>query len=156
MMLRREALPSKVSFMRGCDVTGQLRDRVALRDLMSELSEEAYCAAWHYDTEYALWEILQGVRLAWMRLDGDDARIAALRRLHEVVDGWWRWNPELDDGSADEAFLTTTEWQDIYARTVNDKIRRSRVVIGGKVLRGTEAREAVHRLLGPSLRKDES
>jgi hypothetical protein len=93
--------------------------RAALRQAMSELSEQAHGAGWHFDTGYALWQILIGARVAWMRLGGDDSPLAELRRLHEAVGGWWRWNAEPDGGWGDTEFVTTATWQDIDARTVD-------------------------------------
>ncbi len=129
--------------------------RDALRELMSELSEDAYCASWHPDTEYRLWEILKGERDAWMRLDAKDPRIVTLRRLRAATGGWWRWNPALDDGWGDPEFVPTETWQQIYAATVNDKDRHLFAVIDGKPLRGHDALKATSEVLGPLLKKRE-
>jgi len=129
--------------------------RHALRELMSELSEDAYCAAWHPDTEYRLWEILKGERSAWMALAVADQRIAELRRLHLATGGWWRWNPELDGGWGDQEFVSAADWERLYAATVDDKERHLFAVIDGKPLRGADALKATSDLLGPLLRKKE-
>ncbi len=128
-------------------------DRLALRDLMSELSEEAYCAGWHYDTEYRLWEILIGVCDKWMRLDANDARIAELRRLHGETGGWWRWNPDLDEGRGDNEFLPTPAWEQLYAATAESKDRAISAVIGGQKLRGQDAVDATTALFRLHVRK---
>jgi hypothetical protein len=127
--------------------------RFALRELMSELSEDAYCAGWHVDTEYSLWETLQGRRSAWMRLDGSDPRLGELRRLHLETGGWWWMSPKLDGGWGDLEFLPTETWEQVYAAMVDDKERRSCAVIDGKILRGDEAVAAVAKLLKLSSKK---
>lgn len=121
--------------------------RYALRHLMSDLSEEAYCASWHFDTEFALWELIQGDRDAWMRLSGNDPRIAELRRLHEETGGWWRYNDDLDDGWGAPEFIATDHWRDIYALNVRNPERATFAVVGGKPLRGKPAIQAVTSLL---------
>jgi hypothetical protein len=129
--------------------------RAALRELMSELSEEAYCASWHYDTEYRLWEILQGQRTGWAGLAANDPRIAELRRLHELTGGWWWWNPARGAGLGEKEFLPTAAWKDTYARMIDDKDRALFAVIDGKPLRGQEAVDATARLLRPLLKRRE-
>jgi hypothetical protein len=127
--------------------------RAALRALMSELSEDAYCASWHYDTEYRLWEILQGRRSGWMALAGDDPRIAELRRLHALTGGWWWLNPARGDGLGEKEFLPTAAWEDTYARMVDDRDRAIFAVIDGKPLRGKAALKATAKLLRPLLKR---
>jgi hypothetical protein len=128
--------------------------RIALRELMSELSEEACCASWHYDTEYRLWELLQERRSSWMVLAADDSRVAELRRLHELTGGWWWWNPKCGDFLGEKEFLATAAWEAIYAATVDDKERAVFAVIDGKPLRGEAAIRATARLLRPVLKRD--
>lgn len=134
-------------------MTGQAEDRIALRVLMSELSEDAYCAGWHIDTEYRLWEMLVGERRRWMGLSVDDPRIEELRRLHVATGGWWRFNPELNDGCGDQEFVATEAWGQLYVRTVNDRERSVFAVIGGKILRGQNALDASARVLRPYPKK---
>lgn len=121
--------------------------RYALRHLMSDLSEDAYCASWHPDTEFALWELIHGGRHAWMRLSGNDPRIAELRRLHEATGGWWRHNDDLDDGWGATEFVPTPDWRKIYALTVRNRDRAMFAVVDGKPLRGKPAMQGVVSLL---------
>ena len=123
--------------------------RHALRELMSELSKDAYCAAWHYDTEYRLWEILKHGRRGWMALSADDPRISELRRRHEVIGGWWWLNPVLGDGDdlGEKEFVTAAAWEAIYARMVDGKDGAIFAEIGGKPLRGEAALKATRRRL---------
>ena len=127
--------------------------RAALRELMSELSEDACCASWHLDTEYRLWELLQGKRPGWMALSADDPRLVELRRLHELTGGWWWWN--ITDGLGEKEFLPTAAWEETYARMVDDKDRALFAVIGGKPLRGEAAVDATAKLLQPLLKRRE-
>ncbi len=121
----------------------------ALRHLMSDLSEDACCANWHFDTEYALWELVQGERDAWMRLSADDPQIAELRRLHEGTDGWWRHNDLLDGGLGAREFVATEDWRKIYAANVDDPDRATFAIVDGKLLRGKQAVDTAARLLNP-------
>jgi hypothetical protein len=127
--------------------------RQALRDLMSELSEDACCASWHYDTEYRLWELLKHGRGGWMALGENDPRLAELRRLHELTGGWWWWNPNRGDFLGEKEFLLTAAWEGTYARLVDDKERAIFAVIGGKALRGEAALKATAELLRPLLKR---
>jgi hypothetical protein len=130
--------------------------RIALRELMSELSEEACCAGWHYDTEYRLWEMLKHGRGGWLALSADDPRLAELRRLHELTGGWWRWNPDRGNFLGEKEFVSTAAWETIYAGTVDNKERAIFAVIDGKPLRGQAALDATAKVLRPLLRKGEA
>lgn len=120
--------------------------RFAMRRLMSDLSEEAYCASWHFDTEYCLWEMLNGERESWMRLDKSDPRLDELRRLHEATGGWWWRNDKLNGGWGEKEFLLTEEWEKVYALCVDDRDRAIWAVIGGKLLKGQAAVDATAKL----------
>jgi hypothetical protein len=120
--------------------------RFAMRHLMSDLSEEAYCASWHFDTEYRLWELLNGERESWMRLDKSDPRLGELRRLHEATGGWWWRNDKLNGGWGAKEFLLTEEWEKVYALCVDDRDRAIWAVIGGKLLKGQAAVDATAKL----------
>jgi hypothetical protein len=122
---------------------------VALRELMSELSEEACCASWHLDTEYRLWEMLHGRRTSWLALPAFDPRLVELRRLHELTGGWWWWNPTRGGGLGEKEFLATAAWEDTYTCMVDDKDRALFAVIGGKALRGQAAVDATRKLMQP-------
>lgn len=102
--------------------------RRGLRDLMSNISEEEYCAGWLGGLEYSLWAIvvgdaetfgdLEGMRLKWYTSE--------LRRLSELTDGWWIWSDEPFDTVTDddeeapvhldqgERFIPMSEWLPLY------------------------------------------
>lgn len=116
--------------------------RYALRCLMSDLSEEATCASWHYDTEFALWELLTGARTSWMRLGKSDSRIIDLRRLHEKTGGWYCFDEAADGGWGQKIFVDTQTWLSIYWAAIDDPDRAHFAVIDGTPRRGRAATQA--------------
>lgn len=118
----------------------------ALRELMSDMSEEAECASWQSGTEFLLWSAMTaGVPTQWGRLKIDLAKLDELRGLHETAGGWWRWNDDLDGGWGDLEFLPTEEWEKVAAAGMSTP--EATAVIGGKLLKGDEAVGAIARLL---------
>jgi len=97
--------------------------RYALRELMSDISERAYCASWHFDTEYTVWQLLQGLRTEWARFDVSDpvdaALLDAVRKASASSDGWWWW----PDGADGAVFVPLNQWLQIYVRTLDDPDR---------------------------------
>lgn len=86
----------------------------ALRDYMSELSEEAWHAGWQTDLEFALWHALHGGPRRYGRLTLTDAHLSRLRELSDRCGGWVRF----DDDAADEVFVPTDRWRRLVeART---------------------------------------
>jgi hypothetical protein len=83
---------------------------VALRRLMSDMSEEHCCAGWLDGTEYVLWSMVQGGDTKWGFGEVRPESIADLRRLSEAVQGWWRW----DDDAGGKVFVPIDEWLRIY------------------------------------------
>lgn len=73
-----------------CNATTQASSTIAPSQTQS--------ASWHFDTEFALWELIQGDHDAWMRLSENDPRIAELHSLHEATRSWWRLNDDPDNG----------------------------------------------------------
>jgi hypothetical protein len=91
----------------------QAKDRnaaLALQRLMSDVSEEYYCAGWLTGLEFELWPMLNGgSRRFGMGEVGED-EVAQLKALSEQAGGWWRWDDE--DG---QTFTTLDEWQAVLA-----------------------------------------
>jgi hypothetical protein len=81
-----------------------------LRDVMSEISEDYYCAGWLNGLEYSLWGMLEGCDRGFGFGSVTDAEIAGLRELHERCGGWWRW-----EKGVGEVFVATEEWRQFYA-----------------------------------------
>jgi hypothetical protein len=82
-----------------------------LADLMSELSEEAYCAGWMVGLEYALWELLLRRRRNYGRLTATDAQLSRLRQLSDDCGGW-----VIFDDETEETWLALQDWQLRFAR----------------------------------------
>jgi len=83
---------------------------VRLRDVMSGLSEEHYCAGWLHGLEFMLWDACQTdepCMFGWSVVDV--AEVAELRRLSKKSGGWWRFDDEHG-----ETFVTMDEWQVRY------------------------------------------
>jgi hypothetical protein len=86
------------------------REAEALRDYMSWLSEEAYCAGWMIDLEFDLWtSVIRGPR-PYGRLELDSTIAERLRELAARCGGWVRWSAE----AKAEEFVSVVEWERIY------------------------------------------
>lgn len=84
-----------------------------LRELMSDISEEYYCAGWLIGLEFSLWAMLQGGPRDFGMGVVKDSEIADLKRLHEKAGGWWHYKEQC-------LFVPTDEWVSIYAKEHND------------------------------------
>ena len=105
---------------READSIGAALDReaaLALRSLMSELSERCWCARWMEGTENFLWEAASGVRCGehpspvewgWGSVGGPD--IARLHALHVASGGWWHF-----DDSGAKLFVVIADWERMCA-----------------------------------------
>lgn len=84
----------------------------ALIDLMSDISEECYCAGWMHGNEYRLWDAITNPNDD--RIYGftkiNDEQIERLRDLSRKLDGWVVWDDEVG-----ERFVTIEEWERIRA-----------------------------------------
>ena len=60
----------------------------ALADLMSDLSEDTYCAGWLTDLEFLLWETVIGRRDSYGRFPLTEGEILRLKELSEAGGGW--------------------------------------------------------------------
>lgn len=86
--------------------------RYALRELMSELSEDAWHASWQPGVEDVLWDaMVRGDPTCRGRMDLDTATLDCLRSLHLAAGGWWRWGGGVYGGLE---FLTSEEWTDAF------------------------------------------
>ena len=85
-----------------------------LAELMSDISEDQYCAGWLTGLEYELWALLQSSdaeRVGTFRgtHPGDVRR---LRQLSAVTNGWIAW---ADHSDADLQHIPLNEWEQRYA-----------------------------------------
>jgi hypothetical protein len=84
--------------------------REALLRMMSDLSEDCWCAGWMTDLEFTLWTAVETGNKDFgfgMR----ECDLSRLKHLHEMAGGWWVW----EKGEADNRFVTTEEWLTILA-----------------------------------------
>jgi len=77
-----------------------------LRKLMSEISEEYWCAGWLGGLEYMLWDTVTGKRKDICSLE----EIEQLKYLSEKCGGWIIWY----DQATDERFVPIEEWLRLY------------------------------------------
>jgi hypothetical protein len=98
-------------------------DPEAARDLwslMSDISEQCYCAGWLLGNEDTLWRMVTDrgdTRRYGQGEDGSEnctvhaVSVEALRYLHERCGGWWVWDDSAPDAQDwGPRFLTTKEW----------------------------------------------
>ena len=86
---------------------------IQLREHMSALSEKCWAARWRIGLERLLWEALQGKGVQWEAEPMQRGDLDRLRELHELAGGWWYW-PD-GEGVWDPVFVSTAEWECIYA-----------------------------------------
>ena len=77
-----------------------------LRKLMSEISEEHWCAGWLGSLEYILWDAVTGKRKDVCSLE----EIEQLKYLSEKCGGWIIW----DEQVIGEKFVPMEEWLRLY------------------------------------------
>lgn len=82
-----------------------------LLQLMSDLSEEAYCASWMTGIEFQLWEMLHGGERAYGNSVITLAELGQVRDLSGRCDGWWMWHEGLDG----EIFIRLEPWRLVYS-----------------------------------------
>jgi hypothetical protein len=91
----------------------ELRDyaRERLPALMSEISEDCWCAGWLHGTEYALWKMVEHGAGKWGQGEVTQAQVDRLKRLSELADGWFAWR----DGDGPE-FVPMERWVAEFAK----------------------------------------
>lgn len=80
---------------------------LSLRDLMSDISEDCYCAGWLTGLEFTLWAMTQGGTREFGMGAVTQQEIDRLKTLSERAGGWWYF----DDDSGQELFATLDEWK---------------------------------------------
>lgn len=92
-----------------------------LIELMSDFSEELWCAGWLEGCEYLFWHWLTAGdgRSEWLE-------IAAMKQVSDEIGGWAHW-PEDSHGipvGGSPVFVPMAEWLEIYQnwRMVREKI----------------------------------
>ena len=76
------------------DMTDQQRE---LYELMSDISEDCYCAGWMHGLEYAIWGALQDGDRSYGMSEMDAAQLERCRALAKELDGWVIWYDDDND-----------------------------------------------------------
>ena len=97
----------------------------ALYALMSEISEDCYCAGWMMGTEYTLWEIISefGAKRNWGQGEVQQWQIDDLHAISVEIGGWIRWRddheePGLHHDEWGPVFTPMAEWLAMYQERV--------------------------------------
>jgi hypothetical protein len=78
----------------------------ALAEYMSDLSEEAYYAAWMQDLEFDLWSAVIGGPRTYGRLEITGAHLARLTELSAAANGWIVF-----DDAQEETLVPLADWK---------------------------------------------
>lgn len=82
-----------------------------LYELMSDISEECYCAGWMTGNEFFLWSVINGGNRKYGMGVVTDDQIQKLKSLSEELGGWIFW---YDSGSDSDKwgpkFITMEKW----------------------------------------------
>ena len=108
----------------------------ALYQLMSDISEEHWCAGWMSDNEYALWQQVADPKADrhYGIQDGEDSNLSDLRSISAEIHGWIRW-VDRDEAEAKQlecgpCFVPMAEWLRIYdARQAKQQAYRDAAAI---------------------------
>ena len=95
----------------------------ALYQLMSDISEDCYCAGWMIGNEFTLWEMVAdpAAKRDYGQGEVKQWQIDDLRAISTEVGGWIRWRDDEEDKDlpADEwgaVFAPMAEWLPLYER----------------------------------------
>lgn len=77
-----------------------------LYELMSDISEECYCAGWMDGNEFRLWRAVTDPNddRRYGQSEIEKWQLIRLRELSELTGGWWVWED-------DAAFISLDEWR---------------------------------------------
>lgn len=91
----------------------------ALYVLMSDISEEHYCAGWNSGNEYCIWKALTSgdTRYGLGEIDAD--MLASVRALSDAIRGWIMWDegpgpedePEDDYEGPGPRYIAMADWR---------------------------------------------
>lgn len=95
----------------------------ALYQLMSDISEDCYCAGWMSDNECTLWTMVANPDADRRYGIGEVElqQIEELRAISAEVGGWIRWRNDYDDKNLPRSewgpvFVPMEEWLTMYER----------------------------------------
>ena len=88
------------------DLEGEAKE---LHDLMSDISEDCWCAGWMDDLEYRLWKMCVGGSREYGQDRVSEAQIQLLRELSKRCGGWIIFHD-----ITEETFVSLREWEELY------------------------------------------
>jgi hypothetical protein len=96
-------------------------DRAHLRCLMSNISEDYWCAGWNTSNETMLWRAITTEDRTVGLFDAalTEWEVAELKRLSESAGGWFAWGVD-EDGEAGAQFVPMAEWLERYTREASE------------------------------------
>jgi hypothetical protein len=93
----------------------------ALYKLMSEISEDCYCAGWMHGNEYTLWKMVAdpAANRKYGQSGLSDEQLADLRAIAAETGGWIRWRDDREESNlpVDQrgpVFTPMVEWLAMY------------------------------------------
>lgn len=94
-------------------------DRAHLRCLMSDISEDYWCAGWLDQLEFELWRAIttDDTGFGPFGTNLSETELADLKRLSESAGGWFAWGEDAD-GDVGAQFVPMAEWVERYAREI--------------------------------------
>lgn len=95
-------------------------------DLMSEISEDCWCAGWMMGLEYAIWGAMRDGDLSYGMNSMEPETLEKVRALFNELGGWIVWKDDLtDDGMPIDDwgpyFVTTEDWMLHYLEIFEKK-----------------------------------
>jgi hypothetical protein len=87
-----------------------------LYELMSDISEDCWCAGWLDGNEYSIWDAMQTGNLTYGMGAIDKESLEKVRELSKELNGWVIW----DDALNENAFVTADEWLKILNEFYKD------------------------------------
>ena len=100
-------------------VTGPAGELV---DLLSDISEDCYCAGWLLDCEHEIWEMVAAPGPAadyrWGMAQVTAVALERLRVLSAACGGWVRWRDRDRERTGGPVFVPLAEWTERHARWV--------------------------------------
>jgi hypothetical protein len=98
----------------------------ALYQLMSDISEDCYCAGWMTGNEYTLWEMVtdQAAERRYGMGEVEAQSIEDMRTISAEVGGWIRWRDDDEDKELPvedwgPVFTPMAEWLPMYERRMS-------------------------------------
>lgn len=96
------------------DYEGWTKEQRALEQMMSDVSEECWCAGWNEGTEYGVWRLIEEGG-SWGMCRAEDLPVlVAIKAFAEQIDAWviWPGKPAVEGPRV----VALDEWRAMYAK----------------------------------------